>query len=94
MESKARRCCLLLSCQSGSWKKAQVGGSGGFFSIGNGGYKLDYATLYASPSCSRINTRTGACSCPSGSSPVIAIADVTAATCCIPASKRELITCE
>jgi prepilin-type N-terminal cleavage/methylation domain-containing protein len=62
---------LILSCQSGSWKKA-FGGSGGFYSMGNGGFrytgKCTNNTVPNNPVCNKANTITGTCSCPSGSS--------------------------
>lgn len=64
---------LILSCQSGSWKKAQ-GGSGSFYSIGNGGYRYRSACTSSGPpyaSCLRVNAVTGACSCPGGSTAVV-----------------------
>lgn len=67
---------ITLTCQSGVWAKASGtgGGSGGFYSGGNGGYKIETTTLGATCGthnfCHRINAVTGSCTCPAGKTPV------------------------
>lgn len=56
---------LLLSCQSGIWKKAS-GSDSGFYSGGYGGYRKSNGTC--SNACLKANPKTGGCSCPAGSS--------------------------
>lgn len=57
---------LILSCQSGSWKKAQGTGTfgGSYMTQANGAPHHGYTTF-----CSRVNPVTNACSCPEGTSP-------------------------
>jgi len=85
---------LILSCQSGSWRKAT--GSGGFFTSGNGGYIQHSFFASTSPCgnsfCQYANPATGACSCPAGSTAIL----VTQAACAYAASggSRFTYTCE
>lgn len=54
----------ILSCESGVWRKSQGGESGGSYLIqANGGPHIGYT-----PFCSRVNPKTGGCSCPAGTS--------------------------
>lgn len=58
---------LILSCQSSRWKKA-TGGSGGFFSNGYAFNEQCPVSRTPRATCMEVNTITGACSCPSGTS--------------------------
>ncbi len=55
---------VLLSCQSGLWKNATGGSGTGFFSNGYGAYRINPQPF---GTCLNINTNTGGCSCPAGS---------------------------
>ena len=80
---------LLLSCQTALWKKATGGGgSGGFFSLGNGGFARGYNNV----SCTGPNLNTGGCSCPSGSAAV----EITRSDCSVMGSvcQSYVYTCE
>ena len=77
---------LLLSCQSGSWQKAQ-GSIGSFYQSGNGGFRYTTAgSIYSSGICSTptacvtANSKTGTCSCPAGTTPIV-ISRVTGDIC-------------
>ena len=55
---------VLLSCQSGLWKDATGSSGTGFFSNGYGAYRINPQPF---GTCLSINTNTGGCSCPTGS---------------------------